>query len=363
VLQRSGLNKNEVEDIQQFINARKVPDIIFIANIHLQTLNQLGLTMNLANLIKSHNTKMSDIEPSIIHALPIVSGSEEITALPLYRNIVATFYNKDLFDKFGITYPKDGMTYSQAVDLAKKLTRSDGGSNYFGIFPGGYNIQRGQLSQNILDPVTGKSLLVSSEAFRQIFDLQNEIFHIPGMEMMTNAQARNHFFKDKSLAMLMDWVANFITLAKKSNGVNWDMATMPVFNGKPKTHSGVDFHTALITKTSEHPEEAYSVISYLTTSKDVQTLLSKAGRIPVLIDPAVLKAFGGDFLKGKNISVLEKTKMAPLTKTHSLENVGKVRAPLNAVLNKIVKGTTDVNSALREASGAIDQYVAAESSK
>lgn len=81
--------------------------------------------------------------------------------LPLFRNIQATFYNKGIFDKFGVPYPKDGMTYDEAIELAKKVTRSVDGVQYYGLFPGNPAIQLGQLSQTFLDGKTDEPLLSS----------------------------------------------------------------------------------------------------------------------------------------------------------------------------------------------------------
>lgn len=48
------------------------------------------------------------------------------------RNTEAVFYNKDLFDKFGIDYPTDNMTWDEMYELSKNMTRSDGDIQYYG---------------------------------------------------------------------------------------------------------------------------------------------------------------------------------------------------------------------------------------
>jgi multiple sugar transport system substrate-binding protein len=362
-LQKMENSNGLMKDLEQLVAAGTTPDILFVPNSSLQALNQLDITMGQETMIKKANTDMSLIDPVIVKTLPLISGTGEITALPLYRNIVASFYNKNLFDRFGVAYPKDGMTYSQMIELARTMTRSESGTEYYGLFPATWNIQRGQLSQNVLDAKTGKSLVASSKAFTEIFELHYQVYQIPGMMVLTQAKARTAFFKDKNLAVLLDWAANFIKMAKQTTDINWDMVTMPVFPDHPNVHSGVDFHVALVTKTSKHPDQSYDVISFLSTSKEVQSALSKAGRIPTLKDPAILRMFGSDFLKEKNVSVLEKTNMAPIDANHFLENVGAIRQPLTAAFNNVVAGKVDVNTALREASEGIDKAVAAEMSQ
>ncbi|NOU90117.1 extracellular solute-binding protein [Paenibacillus sp. LMG 31460] len=43
------------------------------------------------------------------------------------------YYNKDIFDKFGISYPRNGMTWDEVYDLAKKLNRTEDGISYRGF--------------------------------------------------------------------------------------------------------------------------------------------------------------------------------------------------------------------------------------
>jgi multiple sugar transport system substrate-binding protein len=53
--------------------------------------------------------------------------------MPVSTTSGALFHNKDLFDKFGVPYPKDGMTWDVLYELAKKMTRNEGGVQYKGF--------------------------------------------------------------------------------------------------------------------------------------------------------------------------------------------------------------------------------------
>ena len=43
---------------------------------------------------------------------------------PLSLQINVLFYNKNLFDRFGVPYPQDAMTWDEFIDTAKRVTRS-----------------------------------------------------------------------------------------------------------------------------------------------------------------------------------------------------------------------------------------------
>jgi len=52
---------------------------------------------------------------------------------------LAVYYNKDLFDKAGVPYPKDGWTWQDFQDMAVKLTSGEGTNKQYGVaLPGNW---------------------------------------------------------------------------------------------------------------------------------------------------------------------------------------------------------------------------------
>lgn len=47
-------------------------------------------------------------------------------------NNVVTYYNREIFDKFAISYPRDGITWEEMAALAQKVSRVDNGVQYYG---------------------------------------------------------------------------------------------------------------------------------------------------------------------------------------------------------------------------------------
>ena len=43
---------------------------------------------------------------------------------PLSLQINVLFYNKNIFDGFGVSYPQDAMTWDEFIETAKRVTRS-----------------------------------------------------------------------------------------------------------------------------------------------------------------------------------------------------------------------------------------------
>jgi multiple sugar transport system substrate-binding protein len=125
--------------IASLVAAGQVPDIIFTANTVLNNYHQLAVPYDLSNLIKQRNIDLSQFDPVTMKAIQEELGPSGTMGLPFSNNYYVTFYNKEIFDKFGVAYPKDKMTWEQMTDLAKKVTREDGGTQYHGLLPGTVN--------------------------------------------------------------------------------------------------------------------------------------------------------------------------------------------------------------------------------
>ena len=61
-----------------------------------------------------------------------VRVSDKLYELPFRRDIWVLFYNKDVFDKAGVDYPTNDMTWEQYDELARKITDTTPGSEVYG---------------------------------------------------------------------------------------------------------------------------------------------------------------------------------------------------------------------------------------
>ncbi len=78
-------------------------------------------------MLKQHHVNLGRVEPYIIEYVKIASTKDELFGFPLTQSFHALYYNKDILDKFGVPYPKDGMKWDQVYQLAKELTRLENG--------------------------------------------------------------------------------------------------------------------------------------------------------------------------------------------------------------------------------------------
>jgi multiple sugar transport system substrate-binding protein len=358
-------NGDIVEHINGLVTAKMIPDIFLLSNFSIDQLYDSQAFINLAPLIKKSNTDLSKFDSVMLDVLKKKEGSHDLFGLPIYKNVGITLFNKDLFDKFGVPYPKIGMTWDDFGDLAKKLTRQADGMYYGGSVH--FSLIQGQLAIPIVDAQTHKATLTKLDAWKQLFQTTkqiNDILHLP--KSWSQGDARQHFWKDKDLAMQVDWTNNAISQAvQAANSIQWDIVTMPVFKTQPKHHSKVDFHAVTVSSTTKHADEAMEVVKFLTTSSEVQQQISETGRIPAINDTSLIKFFGQKLSqKQMNTDAIIQTYMTPLPKQDSIsENNKLVGSIITAALNDVLDGNQDINSALRSANEMIDQNVAAYAGK
>jgi ABC-type glycerol-3-phosphate transport system substrate-binding protein len=351
--------------IPDLVVSGNVPDIILTYPGGFDEFIKLNLPTDLTPLVKKHNVDLSRFEPVIVDAIRNSSQNGELYALPYGVNFNALYYNKDIFDKFGVPYPKDGMTWDQTVDLGKKLTRSEGGIQYRGLDPENLSRVLSPLSLPWIEPGTEK-INAEHETIKQVFQLVHDIYSIPGnTPAKLNDNAANvakFFLTDKIVAMLPTVnIFNRMEEAEKG-GLKWDLVQYPSHKAKPNTYGAADPHVMFLTSTSKHKDQAMQVMQ-VVTSDEVQTVSARAtARVTPLKSMDIKKQIGADlpFLKGKNMEGIFKSQPAPVPKASPYS--GGASKFMNEAFDKYMGGS-DVNTVLREATEKISNYLRQEKAK
>ena len=82
-----------------------------------------GIIEPLDSYIEKDNVDLANY-PSAMINLYNVNGKQY--GIPVDYDTIGVWYNKTLFDAAGVEYPKDGWTWDEFVETAKKLTKADG---------------------------------------------------------------------------------------------------------------------------------------------------------------------------------------------------------------------------------------------
>lgn len=342
-------------NLPDLVASGATPDLIVSNNINgFPQLAELGLLGSMDDLIKKHSIDLQRFEGGTIEAIQKGSKRQELVALPYSRSFAVLYYSKEIFDKFAVSYPKDGMTWQEAAELAKKVTRLDGGVQYRGLDPNVAERLGAQLSLRLVDSSTNRTL-INTDPWKKVISLMSEIYSIPGNGTITVKSAGAELLgKKKTLAMLPEGNILFGYGLDESPDM-WDMVTIPVWPEAPKIGMSPDEHIMVLSSTSKHKDDAMRVLSVLL-SDEVQTDMSKSGRVSILKAPSIQSVFAQDlaFMKGKNIQAIFKTEMANYEAT--IHDAATING-LAAAVKSIVTQGKDVNTALREAEESVNKKI------
>ncbi len=102
--------QNYFQKIHLLFASNLAPDVIFINNLNLP--------------VYANYLKPLSVDKSCYHnqALQSLSYNGILYAIPRDISNLVIYYNKDLFDKYGVAYPKSCWSVENMLDIAKKMT-------------------------------------------------------------------------------------------------------------------------------------------------------------------------------------------------------------------------------------------------
>lgn len=343
-------------NMENLIAAGTIPDVFIGTKGSIQNqMNALDLVEDITPLLKTNNYDLNRLEPAVVDIMQKASYGK-IIGLPLNINANALYYNKDLFDKFSVSYPKDGMTWDDIYEIAKKLNRNDSGVQYRGMSDRWQNFfAYNPFELPYLDPKEEKSTFLN-ENWKIIANNWLRFYTLPGLT-----------FDQNSAQTPADWgifqtgISAMTVTARNMNtwNFNWDIVSVPTFTQKPGVGIQAEARYNFFIQTSKHKQAVFEVSAYMT-SDEYQTKISKEGLFPVLKDENVKKVYmeNNTLYKGKNIKALYYNKYAPEPQGRAVGLVTTINAQDKYLVPEMINvllGKKDLNTALRNAHEALTQ--------
>lgn len=307
----------------------------------------LGLEYDITDLVQKHHIDLNRIEPALIEGVRQLGG---LYGFPVNSGGLVLYYNKDIFDKFGVAYPKDGMTWDAVIEISKKLTRFDNDRQYIGLASSPFHmLSMSSYSLPYVDAQTEKVAL-NNDSFKKLLEtLILAPATAPGYKETVTELKRmpfnDDFSKHQNMAM---YVMNFgLQNGADFDNLNWDMAALPVFKEKPGIGTQPYPDSYFLSKSSKHKDQAMEVLKYLI-SDEFQMEMSKKGIVPVLRSEKIKQAFAQETkYKDKNVmnALFFNAYAPPIVRTkYDL----LISGLLNNHLLKVMTGEEDLNTALRK---------------
>lgn len=342
--------------INDLVASKEVPDLLIYGIGNYTQYRDLGILTDITPLVNKMKIDLSRFKPWVLDNIKV---DGKLYSLPYAMNTNAIYYNLDLFDKFGVPYPKSGMSWDDILELTKRLSRFEDNTQYKGfMYLNSYWLGY-QLSLPFTDPTKKKSM-IHADGWSRAFQMMKAIDSIPGNERGSPVA---DFYDKRNLAMVGAY--NLVPTLKqeKYRTLRWDVAGYPSFKEKPNIAPPVDLHQITLSNSTKHPEEAMLVIDMLT-SEEVQLISArKTGRASPLLSKRVEQELGADMelIKGKNVTAFFETQPAPNV-MFANEDI-EVQKSIEKFYKEYSSGSMDVNVLLQKIGEDANQAISVLNSK
>jgi multiple sugar transport system substrate-binding protein len=259
--------------------AGQVPCIVGLQSLRTATFVSRGVYAPLDDLTKAdRDIKLSDFNKGIIDGL---SYRGKLYALPYDFGPIILYYNKTLFQKAGVSFPKEDWTWDDFLKTAKAMTREIDGKQVFGyavlnminrvvpwIWSHGGDYGNADLTKSTLGKVE------TVQAIQWYADLLTKHKVAPPISEPGNAQWDREQFYAGRAAMYIDGPWNFVNVRSKLKD-DWDITLLP--RGRAGAITWVAGSGFGISASCKQRQEAYQVVRFITSTESLSKL-AKAGR-------------------------------------------------------------------------------------
>ena len=266
--------QNYFQKIHLLFASNTAPDVIFINNHYLPMYANAGL---LEPLQADKNFYKKSLES--------LSWGNTLYAIPRDISNLVIFYNKDIFDKNNVPYPKGGWTFNEFLQISQRLT----GDGIFGIsfeedilfylpylMSEGGGILSDDLSRLIIDDKK------SQKGLNFYADLRKKYHVAPKKEESASATMAQMFLQGK-LAMHLSgrWL---VPKYREEAKFDWDIVSFPV--GDAGSIVPLDSSGWAISKSSKHKIEARKLVDFLASKESSQKFTQSGLIVPARRDVA-----------------------------------------------------------------------------
>ncbi|MFD0697287.1 ABC transporter substrate-binding protein [Paenibacillus sp. GCM10027628] len=121
-----------LEKLKEVMQSDNPPDLVMIGYEQLPEMVESNLLTQLDPLITKDKFDTAGIVPAVIDGIKNAGGGKLYALAPSFSSS-ALIYNKKMFQDAGADFPKDGMTWDEVFDLAKRVAKGEGENKVSGF--------------------------------------------------------------------------------------------------------------------------------------------------------------------------------------------------------------------------------------
>lgn len=274
--------------LQTLIASGTAPDTFELNYETFVTYASKDVLLDLTSYINNDNFDMSIYNKKALDAFKL--KGKQYGLVESFSNVVL-FYNKDLFDGAGVSYPDASWDWDKELEVATKLTNEEKGiwgtyapvqfwEFYKTIEQNGGKIFNEDKTEVVINSEN------NIETLQWMIDKSNK-YGVTPTDAQMSGQSDGDLFKNGKIAMLRTGVWMFDSF--KDVDFKWDIALEP--GNTQKAHHFFS-NGAAINSVTKNPDAAWKWMKYLTSSsKAAEIRIESNWELPAIEDETILKGY------------------------------------------------------------------------
>jgi multiple sugar transport system substrate-binding protein len=223
--------------------------------------------------------------------------NSKIYALPFRSDVWILYYNKDLFDKAGVPYPSNDMTWSQFDATARKLTKGSGADKVYGAH---FHVWRSTVELPTVQD--GKNTVIASDyafmkpMYDMVIAMQKDGIIMDYGALKAGSLHYSGVFQNQQTAMLPmgSWFIGTMIAAQNKGDVKfkWGVAKYPHPEGVAAGTTASTLTSLAINTNSKNKDAAWDFIKFYSGVEGAK-VLAGTGNLPAILNAETLKTFAG----------------------------------------------------------------------
>ena len=240
--------------------------------------------LDLTSYIQAENYDLGQLDANAVKDFTTADGAQ--FGLPRDLNVIALYYNKQMFDAAGVPYPDGTWDWDKLVEVAHKLTKDangDGKPDQWGVYTETTDMENAwsslvwQAGGDILTPDGTKSALDTDQAAQGLQFLQDLIWKekvLPDPALF--AETGDPFESGKAAMEI-----NGSWLVPTDEAADLDFGIAPLPKGPAAQATSVNPTGAVIYKGTKSPDAAWALAKYLASPEAQEKIMALKASVPV----------------------------------------------------------------------------------
>lgn len=337
--------------LQTLIAGGQAPDVFELNYENFVSFAAKGVLSNLDPLASADESYDANVFYPRAYGAFNYNGMQ--LGLPETFSTVVLFYNKDLFDAAGLSYPSEDWTWTEAVAAGKELTTDEVWGLYSPIQFWEFYKKAAQNNCNFFNEDQTEATINAPECVQALETMVNFVTEEAVMPSDADMGGVSDGDLFKSGKIAMDVTGIWMFAAFQDAPFTWDIEVEPGM----ATHATHFFANAVsVFAATQHPQEAWQWAKFFTSSPDMASIRVATGwELPALDNPANFEDYLQLSPPDNREAVFNSLKYAIVPPV--IERQNEMQDTLNQLLDQVKLGQLTPQEALDQAKVQIEELL------